>query len=143
YLVAWDLDREDWRIFRVDRLTPRIPTGPRFSPRPLPAEDAATFVAERMAGVRAVEHATFVVRGHEDAVSGWLTARWVEEIVPDGDAPAEPGARVLRLSAGSRDELVGYLAMLGVEVELLGPPELLEHVRASADRLSRAVGASA
>ncbi|MBT2888393.1 WYL domain-containing protein, partial [Streptomyces sp. McG5] len=29
YLVAWDLDREDWRTFRVDRLTPRTPTGPR------------------------------------------------------------------------------------------------------------------
>ncbi|MBO0916022.1 helix-turn-helix transcriptional regulator, partial [Streptomyces laculatispora] len=29
YLVAWDLHREDWRIFRVDRIRPRTPTGPR------------------------------------------------------------------------------------------------------------------
>ena len=28
YLVAWDLDRSDWRTFRVDRMTPRTPTGP-------------------------------------------------------------------------------------------------------------------
>lgn len=32
YVVAFDLDRRDWRSFRVDRLTPRIPTGPRASP---------------------------------------------------------------------------------------------------------------
>src|SRR6185369_677176 len=39
YLLAWDLDREAWRTFRVDRIAPRTPTGPRFSPRALPAED--------------------------------------------------------------------------------------------------------
>lgn len=33
YLVAWDVDREDWRMFRVDRITPRTPAGPRFAPR--------------------------------------------------------------------------------------------------------------
>jgi len=33
YLVAWDLDREDWRTFRADRITPRTPTGPRFTPQ--------------------------------------------------------------------------------------------------------------
>lgn len=37
YLVAWDLEREDWRTFRVDRMTPRSPTGPRFAHRALPA----------------------------------------------------------------------------------------------------------
>lgn len=36
YLVAWDLERQDWRTFRVDRMTPRTPTGPRFAPRDLP-----------------------------------------------------------------------------------------------------------
>jgi predicted DNA-binding transcriptional regulator YafY len=36
YLVAWDLDREDWRTFRADRITPRTPTGPRFTPRDYP-----------------------------------------------------------------------------------------------------------
>ncbi|WP_197359093.1 helix-turn-helix transcriptional regulator, partial [Streptomyces clavuligerus] len=29
YLVAWDLDRADWRTFRVDRVTPTPPHGPR------------------------------------------------------------------------------------------------------------------
>ncbi|MGY2080064.1 helix-turn-helix transcriptional regulator [Modestobacter sp. SYSU DS0657] len=32
YLVGWDLDRADWRTFRADRISPRTPTGPRFTP---------------------------------------------------------------------------------------------------------------
>jgi predicted DNA-binding transcriptional regulator YafY len=33
YMISWDLDRTDWRTFRVDRMTPKSPPGPRFSPR--------------------------------------------------------------------------------------------------------------
>jgi predicted DNA-binding transcriptional regulator YafY len=51
YLVAWDLDRDDWRTFRVDRLTPWIPTGPTFAPRPIPAGDAITYVTNGVASV--------------------------------------------------------------------------------------------
>ncbi|MFD3374905.1 MULTISPECIES: helix-turn-helix transcriptional regulator [unclassified Streptomyces] len=50
YLVAWDLDREDWRTFRADRINPRVPTGPRFTPRELPGGDVAAFVAGRFRG---------------------------------------------------------------------------------------------
>lgn len=50
YLVAWDLDREDWRTFRADRITPRLPTGPRFTPRELPGGGVAAFVADRFRG---------------------------------------------------------------------------------------------
>lgn len=48
YLVAWDLDREDWRTFRADRISPRPPTGPRFTPRELPGGEVAAFVAGRL-----------------------------------------------------------------------------------------------
>src|SRR4029450_8210898 len=44
YLVAWDVGREDWRTFRVDRLRPRLPTGPRFTPRKVPGGDVAAYV---------------------------------------------------------------------------------------------------
>ncbi|MEW2399233.1 WYL domain-containing protein [Streptomyces sp. NPDC046862] len=50
YLVAFDLDREDWRTFRADRITPRIPAGPRFTPRELPGGEVAAFVAGRFLG---------------------------------------------------------------------------------------------
>ncbi|SEK45512.1 HTH domain-containing protein [Streptacidiphilus jiangxiensis] len=50
YLVAWDLERHDWRTFRVDRIRPRTPTdGPRFTPRHLPGGDAAAHAARGVA----------------------------------------------------------------------------------------------
>lgn len=50
YLVGWDLDRSDWRIYRVDRLAPRTPTGPRFSPRPIPGGNVAAYLSGRFKG---------------------------------------------------------------------------------------------
>ncbi|WP_433191842.1 helix-turn-helix transcriptional regulator [Nocardia sp. CA-107356] len=50
YFIAWDLERCDWRIFRADRITPRTPTGPRFTPRELPGGDVAAFVTSRFRG---------------------------------------------------------------------------------------------
>ena len=46
YLVAWDRDRTDWRSFRLDRVTDPEPTGQRFRPRDLPADDALAFVQQ-------------------------------------------------------------------------------------------------
>ena len=43
YLVGWDVRREDWRTFRLDRLdAPRL-GGVRFRPRELPAEERRGF----------------------------------------------------------------------------------------------------
>jgi predicted DNA-binding transcriptional regulator YafY len=49
-LVAWDLDREDWRFFRADRITPRTPTGPRFTPKQIPGGDVREYVSARSKG---------------------------------------------------------------------------------------------
>jgi predicted DNA-binding transcriptional regulator YafY len=49
YLVAFDLTRNDWRSFRVDRLTLEPTTGHRFTPRPVPGDDIAAFVTARVA----------------------------------------------------------------------------------------------
>jgi predicted DNA-binding transcriptional regulator YafY len=49
YLLAWDLERIDWRTFPVDRIRPRTPAGRRFTPRELPAGDAAAHVARSVA----------------------------------------------------------------------------------------------
>lgn len=50
YLLAWELEADDWRTFRLDRMRPRIPTGPSFTPRALPAADAQTYLAARAKG---------------------------------------------------------------------------------------------
>ncbi len=46
YLVAWDLAREDWRTFRVDRIEPRLASGNRFSPRKPPAKGSCRVCVE-------------------------------------------------------------------------------------------------
>ncbi len=48
--MAWDIDRDDWRTFRLDRMTPRTPTGPRFVAREVPGGDVGAFVAARFTG---------------------------------------------------------------------------------------------
>ena len=53
YLVGYDRDRQDWRSFRVDRISAVTPSGQRFRPRELPAADAPAFVA---AGIRSMAH---------------------------------------------------------------------------------------
>jgi len=66
YLLAWDLGREDWRSFRLDRMTPKVPTGPRFSPRPLPAEGSAGFVAKGFRAAADQVHARIRVHGRSN-----------------------------------------------------------------------------
>lgn len=46
YLVAYDLDRGDWRSFRLDRLREPFGTRSRFRPREIPGGDAAAYVRE-------------------------------------------------------------------------------------------------
>ncbi len=43
YLVAWDLRRNDWRTFRLDRLSGARLAGRRFAPRDIPGGDAAAY----------------------------------------------------------------------------------------------------
>ncbi len=46
YVLAWDLGRDDWRVFRLDRMTDLLRTGTRYEPRPLPAESASDYLRQ-------------------------------------------------------------------------------------------------
>src|SRR5205823_6914760 len=61
YLVAYDLARQDWRSFRLDRLELPRNTGARFAPRPLPAKDAAAFVRAGIANIPGLSHSVEVL----------------------------------------------------------------------------------
>ncbi|GGV43033.1 DeoR family transcriptional regulator [Actinomadura cremea] len=135
YLVAWDLDRDDWRTFRADRVTPRTPTGPRFVPRELPAADVAAFVTGGFRG--------------SDGSGGWpcrgevvldLPAADVSRFVHDG-VVEELGADRCRLVLGSWS-WTGLAAAIGrfdADIEVVGPPEL----KAAFARLARRYGRAA
>jgi predicted DNA-binding transcriptional regulator YafY len=46
YLAAYDLERQDWRSFRLDRLSSPMGTRARFRRREIPTGDAASFVQQ-------------------------------------------------------------------------------------------------
>ncbi|MFZ2529904.1 MAG: WYL domain-containing protein [Rhodococcus sp. (in: high G+C Gram-positive bacteria)] len=84
YLIAWDQDRDDRRLLRLDRLTPRTPGGPRFTPRPLPAPDARTFLAARAKGSVAEDRwlctGEVVIDLPASEVAPWISDGEVEEV---------------------------------------------------------------
>ncbi|MDT0443495.1 helix-turn-helix transcriptional regulator [Streptomyces johnsoniae] len=135
YLVAWDLDREDWRTFRADRIRPRTPTGPRFAPRALPGGDVSAFVISRF-------------RGNDGTTTDWpcqgevvlhLPAADVAPFVQDGIVE-ERGPHHCRLTLGSWS-WTGLAAAIGrfdTEVEVIGPPQLATAFADLAARYARA-----
>ncbi|MFF9606741.1 helix-turn-helix transcriptional regulator [Streptomyces sp. NPDC014684] len=137
YLVAWDVDRSDWRTFRVDRITPRPPHGPRFTPREPPADDLAGYVSEGVSTRAYAERSAvrLLVPLHEAA----------ERISPSaGTLEADgPDACVLRSGAPSLDVMVIHIMMTGFPFEVLEPAELTESVRRIRDRLDGALARSA
>ncbi|MGW6128872.1 helix-turn-helix transcriptional regulator [Cellulomonas sp. NPDC055163] len=134
YLVAWDLDRADWRTFRVDRLTPRTPTGPRFTPRPLPGGDVAGFVGERFARPGWPCTGEAVLHAPAEAITPWAAAQSVVE-------PLGPDRCRVVSGSWSWGGLAAYLGMFGCEVDIVGPTELRDAARELSARFARAAGA--
>jgi predicted DNA-binding transcriptional regulator YafY len=135
YLVAWDPERDDWRIFRLDRLHPRVPTGPTFTPRPLPGGvDARTFLAARMKG--------------SDAEDRWpctgvvvldLPARDIEPYLDDADLE-EIDAGSCRVTVGSWSwtGILAWIARFDAPFTIEGPPALAEAAAALSARFAAA-----
>ncbi|MEU2394640.1 transcriptional regulator [Streptomyces sp. NPDC007369] len=129
YLVAWDTDRTDWRTFRVDRLTPRTPTGPRFTPRELPDTDAATYLAHRLSLRTWPFQATVTV--HEPA--GAVTDRvWPGMGVVE---PVDDDNCLLHLGAETPRDLAWMITSVDADFTLTdAPPELADALRTHAAR---------
>jgi predicted DNA-binding transcriptional regulator YafY len=135
YLVAWDRHREDWRTFRVDRLSQPASTGRRFTPRSLPAEDAPTFVRESIAGAPNRFEARVILHVPESEISTRIPRQSGTVTPIDGHS----------CEYRTGDEDLGWLAlriaMLGVEFEVHDSPELTEHLELLSARLARAARA--
>ena len=136
YLVAWDLERDDWRTFRADRITPRFPTGPRFSPRELPGGNVAAFVVARFRGTDGSTE--WPCRGE---VILDLPAAEVYPYAGDGIVE-ELGPDRCRLVLGSWS-WVGLAAAIGrfdADFEVVGPAELRSACARLGRRYSRMAG---
>jgi predicted DNA-binding transcriptional regulator YafY len=126
YLVGRDLDRDDWRTFRVDRIGAAALTGHRFVRAAEP--DAGRMVADGMAMVPYRWQAEVVIDAPRDAVA---------EVVPPtiGAVELDGGATVLRLGANELDWIARYLAGLPFTFDVRGPDELRTELRRLGRRL--------
>jgi predicted DNA-binding transcriptional regulator YafY len=126
YLVAFDLDRDDWRNFRVDRMTAPELKGHRFVRTEEP--DTAAMVLQGL------------------TVAGW---KWQGEIflrtslktaqaevpVTIGSLQSTRGGTLLRIGADDLDWLARYVSSLPFEFEVRSPKELEDAIRAHARKL--------
>jgi predicted DNA-binding transcriptional regulator YafY len=131
YLVAYDLDRVDWRTFRVDRITAVHLPGHTFVAREL--EDPARLVAEGITTSHYRHTAVVVVKGVFEQVEQ-LIGPHVGVLERDGD-----DTRVV-LGIDDFDWLPGYLIGLGLEFEVVEPVELRAYMAVLGERLRRAHG---
>ncbi|MFI6025769.1 helix-turn-helix transcriptional regulator [Amycolatopsis magusensis] len=135
YLVAFDLDRGDWRTFRVDRLTPRPPAGPRFTPRELPYDDVADYLARQLSARTWPCQATVTLHESAEAVS--------DRVWPGMGAIEAVDARscLLHLGAETTDDLVWMITSVQADFTLVsGPLDLPAAFRRQAARCLASLG---
>ncbi|WP_049573795.1 helix-turn-helix transcriptional regulator [Nonomuraea sp. SBT364] len=132
YLIAYDTGRDDWRVFRVDRLRPRTPNGPRFTPRRPPDTDLAGYASRRIAGAPYPVLGRFTVHAPAGTVA--------ERLSPSAASvePLGPESCLLTAGGNSLDEMAFWLVSLGVPFEVHEPPELAAHLRVLSERLADA-----
>ena len=137
YLVAWDVDRGDWRTFRVDRIQDEPRSGERFTPRAVPGGDTAAYVERSIAARGDTMHVcvTFHAPAERVAQQAPSLAGHLRRV---GDNRCEFESDGHSLAA-----LALHVAAIGEEFEVAQPPELAERVEALAARLRRGVVRSA
>jgi predicted DNA-binding transcriptional regulator YafY len=137
YLVGWDRGRAGWRTFRVDRLTRPAATGVRFSARTLPAKDAAAYVEQSIAGSWSRYEAVVTVHAPAEELAARLP--WIMGALE----PIGPDRCLYRGADDDLEWLAIRVAMLGADVEVHEPPELIAHLDVLARRLRRAASPTA
>ncbi|MEU8261474.1 YafY family protein [Micromonospora sp. NPDC048999] len=127
YLLAFDLDRDDWRTFRLDRVTTPAKTGARAATRDVPGGDVAAFLASQTMQMAPAYPADIVIHAPAAHVVDRLGAPPPGTLTdqPDGTCrwhapPDTPEWHTLRL------------ASIGLPFEINGPAELTAHLRSTA-----------
>ncbi|MBG0566669.1 helix-turn-helix transcriptional regulator [Actinoplanes aureus] len=132
YLVGYDTDRDDWRIFRVDRISEQQRIGMSSARRELPAADAAAYVTGKLLERTPVYRTVATLHAPVEQLAGRV-----------GDSPGDLqpiDARSCRLSShtDTLEWTAWRLLSLGCEFEVHEPPELVAHLREIAGRAERA-----
>lgn len=137
YLVAFDLDRDDWRTFRIDRIEGRVRSGARGRRRTVPGGDPADYVKRQLRTTGAGDGASPPGR-----IRLGLPAAHAARRIPARYATVEPDgeqACIVTTRGSWSPSFLVWMAMLDEPMEVLGPSELVEAARALVRRLSAAV----
>ena len=134
YLVAWDRNREDWRTFRVDRISRPAAAGGRFEMRRLPGDgDPAAYVTAGLPGASQAFEARVIVHCRAEELRE-RPGLW------GGVEPIDAASCEYRTGDDNLDWLAIRIAMLPWDFEVHDPPELIERLRSLRRRVDRAVG---
>jgi predicted DNA-binding transcriptional regulator YafY len=134
YLLAFDLDRADWRTFRLDRVAKLAATGARAATREVPGGDVAAFVASRTMQMAPTYPADLVI--HAPA------ARVVDRLggPPPGTLTDQSDGTCRWLAPPDTLEWHALrLASIGLPFDVKGPAELAAHLRSTAALFQAAV----
>ncbi|MDQ4053827.1 MAG: YafY family transcriptional regulator [Actinomycetota bacterium] len=132
YLMAWDVDRDDWRTFRLDRMREVVATTWRFRAREHP--DPVAYVQRSVAEAPYRYLARVRVHARPDRVRE-LVPPQVGRVEDDRD-----GWCVLVVGGVDLDWLAVHIARLGFEADVLEPPELREAAAELARRVAALAG---
>ena len=131
YLVAYDLDRHDWRSFRLDRIADPRGTAARFAARELPGGDAAEFVKAGISRLRTEYRVEAAVQAPAATVHARI-GRWATVTATGA------GTCRVALTADALEWPAMALGGLGAEFTVLGPPEFAAFLRDWSGRFARA-----
>jgi predicted DNA-binding transcriptional regulator YafY len=137
YLVAFDIDRDDWRTFRLDRIRGRVRIGERGRRRTVPGGDPAAYVRERLRGAREGD----VLLLAPGRIRMGAPAARIRRRVPGRYATVEPdgeAACIVTSRGGWSPGFLVWMATLDEPMEVLDPPEMVAAARAVAARLTPA-----
>lgn len=134
YLLGFDVGREDWRVFRADRIGEPTSTRHRFTPRALPAESPADYVTRSLSTALYRHTARMRVPMSAESVRAKLFSP-----IPGGIDDDGPDGCTILLSTDSAEVITQYIAAIGAlapDFQLETDPEIRDRLRALGKSLS-------
>ncbi|KOY57510.1 helix-turn-helix transcriptional regulator [Streptomyces sp. XY332] len=123
YLLAHDTDKDDWRLFRLDRISDALPTGRRVAPRPVPGDDPAAFVASRLSAAPTRHRAVATVQAPADHVRARIRG------LATRLTPIDEHTCRLDASDDHLPRIAQTLAGLDTDYTLDADPDVIRHLR--------------
>jgi predicted DNA-binding transcriptional regulator YafY len=136
YLLAWDLDRGDWRVFRVDRMVRHAPTGARFRPRVIPEDSAVEYVVGSVSKGAWKYRARVLVHAPAAKIAAKIPIPVDIEVVDESTCHVE-------LGSDDPDRLALWMTQLDVDIEVIDGDQLAVAFDRLATRFRRAAGGAA